>query len=145
MPENKSADVNGQKTCLDGLSRFLAFFYFYPANIYLFKVNKSNTRKKCEICSNLTIKTPEQRNWCRRFSVFIVHFEHVSHFFPVFLLLNLNINCLLGRTYLQAGIYLSKITSWRTRLICKMLLKKSIKNNRKLPRCQCPQTSLWVI
>ena len=29
-----------------------------PVNIYLFKVNNRNTRKRCEICSNLTIKTP---------------------------------------------------------------------------------------
>ena len=27
-----------------------------PANIYFFKVNNKNTRKRCEICSNLTIK-----------------------------------------------------------------------------------------
>ena len=29
------------------------------ANIYLFKVNKRNTRKKCKICLKLTIETPE--------------------------------------------------------------------------------------
>ena len=33
----------------------------YPANIYLFKVNNGNTRKKYKICSKLTIKTPERR------------------------------------------------------------------------------------
>ena len=27
-----------------------------PANIYLFKVNSTNTRKKCEICSKVTKK-----------------------------------------------------------------------------------------
>ena len=27
-----------------------------PANIFLFKVNIRNTRKKCKICSKLTIK-----------------------------------------------------------------------------------------
>ena len=32
-----------------------------PANISLFKVNNRNTRKRFEICSKLTIKTPEQR------------------------------------------------------------------------------------
>ena len=33
----------------------------FPANIYLFKVNNRNTRrKKFKICSKLTIKTPEQ-------------------------------------------------------------------------------------
>ena len=30
-------------------------------NIHLFKVNSRNTRKRCEICSKLTIKTPERR------------------------------------------------------------------------------------
>ena len=28
----------------------------FPANIYMFKLNHRNTRKKCEICSKLTIK-----------------------------------------------------------------------------------------
>ena len=32
------------------------------ANIYLFKVNSINTRKSCETCSELTIKTPERRH-----------------------------------------------------------------------------------
>ena len=33
-----------------------------PSDNYLFKVNKINTRKRCEICSELTIKTPERRH-----------------------------------------------------------------------------------
>ena len=41
-----------------------------PANINLFKVNNRNTRKRCEICSKLTIKTRP------RSGVFIVNFEH---------------------------------------------------------------------
>ena len=50
------------------------------AGISLLKVNKRNTRIRCEICSKLTIKTPD-----RRYSgVFIVNFEHV---FLLFLLL----------------------------------------------------------
>ena len=32
-----------------------------PATNYLFKVNDGNTRKSCEICSELTTKTPEER------------------------------------------------------------------------------------
>ena len=60
-----------------------------PANIYLFKVNNRNTRKKCEICHKLTIKTPEWRKW-RRTGVFIVNPEHISHLFLVFLLLTFN-------------------------------------------------------
>ena len=41
-----------------------------PADIYLLKVNNRNTRTRCEICSNLKVKTPERRHW--RFGVFIV-------------------------------------------------------------------------
>ena len=52
--------------------------------LYLFKVNNRNTRTRCEICSKLTIRTPERRYW-RRSSVFIVNFEHISNFFIVFL------------------------------------------------------------
>ena len=33
----------------------------FPAGIYLLKVNNRNTRTRCEICSKLTIKTPERR------------------------------------------------------------------------------------
>ena len=33
-----------------------------PAGNYLFKVNNKNTRTRCEICSKLTIKTPERRH-----------------------------------------------------------------------------------
>ena len=51
-----------------------------PRNIYLFKVNGKNTRKRSEIYSNLTVKIPERRR--RRSSVFIVNFEYSSHLFP---------------------------------------------------------------
>ena len=60
-----------------------------PAGIYLLKVNNRNTRTRCEICSKLTINTPERRHW-RRSGVFIVNFEHISHLVLVFLLLTLN-------------------------------------------------------
>ena len=43
----------------------------YPAMLYLFKVNKRNTRKKCEICPKLK-KIETQSD------------EHISHFFLVF-------------------------------------------------------------
>ena len=48
----------------------------------MFKVNKRNTRTRCEICSKLTIKTPEGHHWGRS-GVFIVNFEHISHRFRV--------------------------------------------------------------
>ena len=34
----------------------------HPAGIYLLKVNNRNTRTRCEICSNLTIKIPERHD-----------------------------------------------------------------------------------
>ena len=40
-----------------------------PANIYLFQVNNRNTRKRCEICSELIIKTQNDVT-----GVFIVNF-----------------------------------------------------------------------
>ena len=35
------------------------------AGNYMFKVNNKNTRIRCEICSKLTIKTPDRRQWRR--------------------------------------------------------------------------------
>ena len=61
----------------------------FPAGNSMFKVNNRNTRTSCEICSKLTIKTQERRQW-RRSGVFIVNFEHISHFVLVFLLLTLS-------------------------------------------------------
>ena len=50
------------------------------AGIYLFKVNNRKTRTMCEICSKLTTKIPERRQWRRRtlFCVSIVDFVQVN-------------------------------------------------------------------
>ena len=61
----------------------------HPAGIYLLKVNNRNTSARCEICAKLTIKIPE-RCHSRGSGIFIVNFEHISHFVLVFLLLTLN-------------------------------------------------------
>ena len=37
----------------------------YPAGNYMLKVNNRNTRTMCEICSKLTLKTPERRGYVR--------------------------------------------------------------------------------
>ena len=58
----------------------------YPANIYLSDVNNRHIRQWVDICLKLTIKTPEQRQWCQwrrpgvfhNFSVSIVDFERVN-------------------------------------------------------------------
>ena len=42
----------------------------------MLKVNNSNTRGTCKICSNLTLKTPKRRHW-RCSGVFFVNFEHI--------------------------------------------------------------------
>ena len=44
----------------------------YPVGNYMFKDNNRNTRTRCEICSKLTVKTPE----CS--SVSIVNVEQVN-------------------------------------------------------------------
>ena len=41
----------------------MPLFNQVPENDYSFKVNKRNTRERCEICSKLTIKAPKQSHW----------------------------------------------------------------------------------
>ena len=36
-----------------------------PAGNYMFKVKNRNTRTRCEICSKLTMKIPERRQWLK--------------------------------------------------------------------------------
>ena len=48
------------------------------AGICLFKVNDIGNRKIYEICSKLTLKTPERTYFTHFFSVFIVGFEQVN-------------------------------------------------------------------
>ena len=54
-----------------------------PAIIYLFKVNNISTRKRCEICSKLTLKIPQRCHW-RCSSVFYVNFENIPYLFILF-------------------------------------------------------------
>ena len=51
--------------------------------IFLVRTRKTNTRKRCETCSNLMIKTTSEQ---RCSDAFIANFEYISH---AFLLLNL--------------------------------------------------------
>ena len=60
-----------------------------PTNIYSLKVNNRNSRKRCEMFSQLTIKTPERQLWLRS-CVFFASFKHISYLFPMFLLLAFN-------------------------------------------------------
>ena len=56
---------------------FVYQWIYYPSGIYLIKGSNRNTRTNCEICSKLTIKTPEWRR-SRCSGVFIVNFENIS-------------------------------------------------------------------
>ena len=47
------------------------FVTVFPASIYLFRVNNRNNRRRCKICSKLTIKTLERRQW-HHCGIFIV-------------------------------------------------------------------------
>ena len=49
------------------------------ANIYLLEDNNRNLRKRCELCSKLTIKTLERRQW-RPCGVFIINWN-INHIF----------------------------------------------------------------
>ena len=93
----KNLDVKNSLMC--GGSKYLCPLQFssnysnciiFPTANYMFKVNNRNTRTRCELCSKLTINTPEWRQQ-RRSDVFIVNFEHFSHLILVFLLLTLSI------------------------------------------------------
>ena len=80
MPRHKMLEVHSVLLCL---------ILHNPAGIYLLNVSNRNTRARCEICSLLTIKTPEQRQW-RRSGVVTDNIEHISHLVLVFLLLTYN-------------------------------------------------------
>ena len=52
------------------------------------KLTIETLEQRCEKSSKLTIKTPKQRHW-RRFGVFIVNFEHISHLCSSVFIVNL--------------------------------------------------------
>ena len=78
----------------------------------MFKVNNSNTRIRCEKCSKLTIKTPEQRCW-RCSGVCIFTSEHISYLVLVFLLLALNRLMPAGKIISYTVIFLVVLYLWR--------------------------------
>ena len=65
--------------CLDHEQPWLAN---HPAGNYMPKANNRNTRTRSEICSKLTIKTPERRQW-HYSGIFIANPEHIPHPAPV--------------------------------------------------------------
>ena len=53
------------------------------------KLTTERLEQGVETCSKLTIKTPERNRW-RRFGIFFVNFENISHLVLMFLLLTLS-------------------------------------------------------
>ena len=68
------------------LGCFQGYVQFKVLKVDMFKANIRNTRTRYEICSKLTIKTPERRHW-RRLSLLLtfntrrIAFEHNAHSF----------------------------------------------------------------
>ena len=90
--------------------------------------SKIEKLKKCEICSKLVIKTPEQLS-----TIFIGNFGHISRLFPVFLLLLLTSKSFLGPAILIFNCWnnillvyksLSEIPAHRKRLWFKVVVLK---------------------
>ena len=98
-----------------------------PDGIYLLKVNNRNTRSRCETCSKLTIKTPEQRLWHRSY-VFIVNFEHILHLGLVFFLLTLNVSLPTGMASSSMNILRDSINSSNPQKIKSAIIISQYKN-----------------
>ena len=78
---NRKSACSIPRACWNPQSNFFACNFLknfsydreYPTNIYLFKINNRYNRKRCEICSKLTVKTPERRLWL------LCHFNSEDH------------------------------------------------------------------
>ena len=106
-------------------------------NSYLFKGNNRNTRKRCKIYLLLTIKATERSQWSRS-GAFIVNFEHISHFFLLFLLLTLNKQMLAGlivfsngfKSFLPGSCCITKNIKFK--LCVAILLEKGLQMLRRI-------------
>ena len=87
-------------------------FLTFSANIYLFKFNNRNTRKRWEICQKLIIKAPER---CHS-GVFFVNFEYILRLFLVFLLVTLSMHLF---AWLLYNFFLWSYVSYFCTMICK--------------------------
>ena len=87
--DSLTANVSPQSQFLVVKHNFISSKTRFPVGIYLLKVDDRNIITRCKICSQLTIRTPERRQW-RPCGVFVVSFEYISHLVLLFLLLTLN-------------------------------------------------------
>ena len=99
--------------------------FCFQGEIYLFKFNNKNTRKRCEICSKLIIKAPERRHW-HRSSVFIVNFWTSMPFSSVSLVWRLWTGKILFDLSFLALMMRSRITVKKLQIFVTQLLEKKI-------------------
>ena len=93
-----------------------------PAGIYLLKLNNRNCRTRCEICLELTTKTPERPveqgvNYVQNY-VFIVNSEHISHLVVLLLFLTLNMSLPAGLLWLKRP-RLARLSQRKFRKTCR--------------------------
>ena len=88
IPFANSAKCSCGSILFGNVFTFIIYFSIPSWQYYMFEVNNRNTMARCKICSKLVIMKSERHHWFRS-GVFIVNFEHISHFFLVFLLLTL--------------------------------------------------------
>ena len=120
--------------------------------IYLSKSIIKPLRRRCEIYSKLTIKTPERSQWPRS-GVFIVNFKHISHIFSqCFFCWFWTGKCLLGIFTCSGKCYipLVSIPNMTKRFWSKFFtfvpnFSKNIMNNSKRNTClnSCDKCIAW--
>ena len=72
------------KSSTMGFQKWLPIKGMFPAGIYFLQsICICFSRAMCEVCSKLTIKTPERREW-HLHGVFIINVEQISKMFLVF-------------------------------------------------------------
>ena len=59
---NKNITITPVKQPLKNALKVMKSHSIIPAGSYLFKANNRNTITRCEICSKLTLKTPERHH-----------------------------------------------------------------------------------
>ena len=129
----KYSKICGRQAIRSILDVRLGILIRLPVNIYLFRSNNRNNKKRCKICSKLTKKTPERNHWHRSGGL-IVNFEHMLHFFLVFLLLALSKKLLAGYWQKMKNLKVDINDTWfQQTLVLQNLLQLIIKETYGTP------------
>ena len=77
--QNQFSGVTDLNSCFRYIWRYI------PPDNYMFKFNNRNARTRCEICSKLSIKTPERRLWACKCWLGLLPMTRVRAYASVFL------------------------------------------------------------